>query len=56
MNQFEMKQSAYQSQLKSRALQVLIYLIDRSDKEQICFPAVPTISRDLHICIIRVLR
>lgn len=27
MNQFEMKQSAYQSQLKSRALQVLIYLI-----------------------------
>ena len=49
MNQFEMKQSAYQSQLKSRALQVLIYLIDRSDKEQTCFPAVPTISRDLHI-------
>ena len=56
MNQFEMKQSAYQSQLKSRALQVLIYLIDRSDKEQTCFPAVPTISRDLHISISTVKR
>lgn len=56
MNQFEMKQSAYQSQLKSRALQVLLYLIDRSDKEQTCFPAVPTISRDLHISISTVKR
>lgn len=34
MNQFEMKQRAYQSPLKSRALQVLLYLIDRSNKEQ----------------------
>lgn len=56
MNQFEMKQSAYQSQLKSRALQVLLYLIDRSDKEQTCFPAVPTISRELHISISTVKR
>jgi len=56
MNQFEMKQSAYQSQLKNRALQVLLYLIDRSNKEQTCFPAVPTISRDLHISISTVKR
>lgn len=36
MNQYEMKQRAYQSNLKSRALQVLLYLIDRSNKEQTC--------------------
>ncbi len=33
MNQYEMKQIAYKSTLKSRALQVLVYLIDRSNKE-----------------------
>lgn len=51
MNQYEMKQRAYQSNLKSRALQVLLYLIDRSNKEQTCFPAVPTIGKELHISI-----
>lgn len=56
MNQFEMKQSAYRSQLKNRALQVLLYLIDRSDKEQTCFPAVPTIGRELHISVSTVKR
>ncbi len=56
MNQFEMKQSAYRSQLKSRALQVLLYLIDRANKEQTCFPAVPTIGRELHISISTVKR
>lgn len=56
MNQFEMKQRAYQSNLKSRALQVLLYLIDRANKEQICFPAVPTIGRELHISISTVKR
>ena len=56
MNQFEMKQSAYQSQLKNRALQVLLYLIDRSNREQTCFPAVSTIGRELHISISTVKR
>ncbi len=56
MNQFEMKQRAYQSPLKSRALQVLLYLIDRSDKEHTCFPAVPTIARQLHISVSTVKR
>lgn len=56
MNQFEMKQLAYQSSLKSRALQVLLYLIDRANKEQTCFPAVPTIGRELHISISTVKR
>lgn len=56
MNQFEMKQLAYQSQLKSRALQVLLYLIDRANKERTCFPAVPTIGRELHISVSTVKR
>lgn len=56
MNQFEMKQKAYQSNLKSRALQVLLYLIDRSNKEKTCFPAISTISRELHISISTVKR
>ena len=56
MNQFEMKQRAYQSNLKNRALQVLLYLIDRANKEQTCFPAVPTIGRELHISISTVKR
>ena len=56
MNQFEMRQRAYQSQLKSRALQVLLYLIDRANKEHTCFPAVATISRELHISISTVKR
>lgn len=56
MNQFEMKQRAYQSSLKSRALQVLLYLIDRANREQTCFPAVPTIGRELHISISTVKR
>lgn len=56
MNQFEMKQLAYQSNLTSRALQVLLYLIDRANKEKTCFPAVPTIGRELHISISTVKR
>lgn len=56
MNQFEMRQLAYQSNLKNRALQVLLYLIDRANKEQTCFPAVPTIGRELHISISTVKR
>lgn len=56
MNKFEMKQLAYQSNLKSRALQVLLYLIDRTNNEQTCFPAVPTIGRELHISISTVKR
>lgn len=56
MNQFEMKKRAYQSNLKNRALQVLLYLIDRANKEQTCFPAVATIGRELHISISTVKR
>ena len=56
MNQYEMKQKAYQSTLKSRALQVLVYLIDRSNKEGTCYPAISTMSRELHISVSTVKR
>ena len=56
MKQYEMKKIAYQSELKNRALQVLLYLIDRSNKEQTCFPAIPTIARELHISVSTVKR
>lgn len=51
-----MKQKAYQSTLKSRALQVLVYLIDRSNKEGTCFPAITTMSWELHISVSTVKR
>jgi len=54
--QYEFKQRAYASNLKSRALSVLIYLIDRSNKELTCFPAIPTIARELHISVSTVKR
>ena len=56
MNQYEMKKLAYQSNLRNRALQVLLYLIDRANKEQTCFPAVRTIARELHISVSTVKR
>lgn len=54
--QYELKQRAYASDLKSRALSVLIYLIDRSNKELTCFPAIPTMARELHISVSTVKR
>lgn len=56
MNRYEMKKIAYGSDLKNRALQVLLYLIDRSNKEGTCFPAIPTIARELHIGVSTVKR
>ncbi|MEG0050214.1 MAG: helix-turn-helix domain-containing protein [Clostridia bacterium] len=47
--QAELKKQAYSSDLKSRALSILIYLIDRSNKELTCFPAIPTMAEQLHI-------
>lgn len=47
--QTKLKEQAYRSNLKSRALSVLIYLIDRSNKELTCFPAISTMAEHLHI-------
>lgn len=54
--QAELKQQAYASSLKSRALSVLIYLIDRSNKDLTCYPAIPTMAVQLHISISTVKR
>lgn len=54
--QAELKKQAYASALKSRALSVLIYLIDRSNKELTCFPAIPTMAEQLHISVSTVKR
>lgn len=54
--QAELKRQVYESALKSRALSVLIYLIDRSNKELTCFPAIPTMAKHLHISISTVKR
>ena len=54
--QAELKKQAYASNLKSRALSILIYLIDRSNKDLTCFPAIPTIAEQLHISVSTVKR
>lgn len=54
--QAELKKQAYASNLKSRALSILIYLIDRSNKDLICFPAIPTMAEQLHISVSTVKR
>lgn len=36
----------YASSLPSRAKTVMFYLVNRSNKELICFPAIPTIARE----------
>lgn len=56
MTAFELKQRAYRSTLKSRALNVLLYLIDRTNKEMTCFPAISTIAEQLHISVSTVKR
>ena len=53
--QVKLKEQAYASNLKSRALSVLIYLIDRANQELTCFPAIPTMA-ELHISISTVKR
>ena len=47
--QAKLKKQAYESDLKSRSLSVLLYLIDRSNKELTCFPAISTMAEQLHI-------
>lgn len=54
--QTQLKKQAYASNLKNRALSVLIYLIDRSNKDLTCFPSIPTMAEQLHISISTVKR
>lgn len=39
----------YSSDLPHRAIAVYMYLHDRADKERKCWPAIPTIARELGI-------
>lgn len=39
----------YRTELPHRAITVYIYLADRANKEDICWPAIPTIARDLKL-------
>lgn len=56
VKQAKLKEQAYASSLKSRALSILIYLIDRSNQELICFPAISTMAEQLHISVSTVKR
>lgn len=54
---FEYKKVAYNSDLGSRALSVLMYLADRANnKDFTCFPSISTIGKTLHISISTVKR
>lgn len=47
---YQIKNAAYQSNLKARAVSVLSYLCDRSDNNTLtCFPSLKTIAKCLHI-------
>lgn len=46
----------YRSELPHRAVAVYIYLTDRANKEQQCWPAIPTIAHELHLSISTVRR
>ena len=39
----------YQMELPHRAVAVYVYLSDRANKEGQCWPAVPTIARDIKL-------
>ena len=39
----------YKMDLPHRAIAVYIYLADRANKDGVCWPAIPTIARDLNL-------
>lgn len=41
----------YRSALPHRAISVYLYLLDRANKEGQCWPAIPTIARELHLSV-----
>jgi len=44
-----MKRHIYEADLSHRAVAVYLYLQDRADRNGICFPAIGTIAKELHI-------
>lgn len=53
---YQIKAASYESDMKSRAVNVLSYLCDRANKELTCFPSLKTIARCLHISLSTVKR
>ena len=51
MMKIKLMQTIYASNLKSRAILVMNYLIFRANKEGTCFPAVKTIAKECHISV-----
>lgn len=51
MEKFELKEMLYKINMKSREFSLLLYLIDRCDKEYTCFPSIKTISSELKISV-----
>ena len=43
------RRKAYEVELSSRAKLVYLYLVDRADKENKCFPGIRTIARHLSV-------
>ena len=39
----------YRMELPHRAISVYIYLADRANKDRVCWPAIPTIAKDLKL-------
>ncbi|MSS91319.1 helix-turn-helix domain-containing protein [Eisenbergiella tayi] len=46
----------YEAELPHRAVSVYLYLKDRANKEGVCFPAIGTIARELHLSVSTVKR
>ena len=51
MEEYEMRKltELYRMDLPHRAIAVYIYLADRANKENTCWPSIPTISKDLKL-------
>lgn len=46
----------YRTEIPHRAVSVYVYLMDRADKDGQCWPAIPTIAKDLKLSISTVRR
>lgn len=46
----------YEADLPHRAIEVYIYLQNRANKEGLCYPAIGTIARELHLSVSTVKR
>ncbi len=51
MEKFELKEMLYKINMKSREFSLLLYLVDRCDKEYTCFPSIKTIASELKISV-----